>query len=84
MTDLELLTLWLGAFRYYCGRRSYAVSDFCDLLVRRWPTLPKATQDLIRRDLEEEIQRDADGNGFKNLGDDCDRDEWMRVWSHIK
>ena len=23
------MTLWVGACRYYLGRRSYAVSEFC-------------------------------------------------------
>lgn len=29
MNDNETETLWLAAFRYYAGRRTYAVSDFC-------------------------------------------------------
>lgn len=32
MNDYDLTTLRLGAFRYYMGRRTYAVSDLCDLL----------------------------------------------------
>lgn len=87
MTEHEALTLWLGAFRYYCGRRTYAVSDFCNLLLLKWATLPAETRNLIRRDLAEEIQRDDEARergGYKPLGDDCDRDEWMRVWARIK
>lgn len=83
MTDEQKLTLWLGAFRYYCGRMSYAVSNFCDLLLQEWPNLPKATQDLIRRDLDEEIARDnkarESGGTYRPLGQDMDRAEWLHV-----
>jgi hypothetical protein len=87
MTDEQKLTLWLGSFRYYCGRMSYAVSNFCDLLLQEWPNIPKATQDLIRRDLDEEIARDnrsrEKGLGIYPLGQDMDRAEWLRVRGKI-
>jgi len=77
------VTLWLGATRYYVGRRTYAVSEFCDLLIKNWAGLNKFTQDLIQRDLEIEFGRDDDarvnGHKYKPLGDDCDRREWERV-----
>lgn len=85
MTEEQQLTLWLGAFRYYCGRTSYAVSDFCGLLIWQWPTLPKRARDLIQRDLEEEFERDdrarAEGREYKPLGLDCDREQWECVRS---
>lgn len=87
MTDDQKLTLWLGAFRYYCGRMSYAVSDFCALLIQEWPNIPKDAQDLIRRDLDEEIVRDnrarKQGSNYYPLGQDCDRAEWLRVREKI-
>ena len=83
LNEEQILTLWLGAFRYYCGRKSYAVSSFCDLLIAQWPSLPERTRELIRRDLEEEFERDerarAEGRQFLPLGLDCDRDAWRRV-----
>lgn len=84
MPDDQITTLWLGAFRYYCGRRTYAVSNFCAMLVRAWPVLPSTTRRLIQRDLEDEFARDdaaremKDSN-FRPLGDDCDRAQWGRV-----
>jgi len=83
VTDQQLITLWLGSFRYYCGRQSYAVSDFCETLIQQWATLPKGCQELIQRDLEKEFDRDdtdrADGSRVKALGHDCDRREWEQV-----
>lgn len=88
MNESKITTLWIGALRYYMGRMSYAVVDFCDLLIEEWPNLPKSTRALIKRDLMEEIKRDdeyrADGRDCKSLGMDCDRAAWDRVaalWS---
>lgn len=83
MTEQWQTTLWLGAFRYYCGRMTYAVGDFCDLLIAEWGELPEATRALIRRDLSEEFGRDdaARERGAEHLplGADCDRAQWERV-----
>lgn len=40
MSSNEMTTLWLGSFRYYLGRQTYAVDDFCNLLISNWSTLP--------------------------------------------
>jgi len=82
MSDTEKLTLWLGAFRYYCGRMTYAVSDFCDLLRKEWPSLPEHTRGLIRAELEEAFARDDKHRPYDHyapLGADCDRKEWEKV-----
>jgi hypothetical protein len=83
MNDQQLITLWLGSLRYYLGRQTYAVSDFCELLIQSWPTLPKALRSLIQRDIEGEFVRDdkarAMGSGHLPLGMDCDRAEWNKV-----
>lgn len=88
MSDHQLLTLWLGAFRYYLGRRSYAVSDFCKLLAQQWTNLPQATQNLIKKELDKEIDRDTTsrkkGHDFHHLGDDCDRAEWVLLKQRIE
>lgn len=81
--DEQITTLWLGAFRYYLGRMTYAVGDFCDLLIAEWPSLPDRTKNLIQRDLTEAFARDdeqrADGKEYLQLGHDCDRQQWERV-----
>lgn len=83
MTDDQTTTLWLGAFRYYVGRMTYAVGDFCGLLIATWPTLPERTRTLIQRDLDEEFQRDDEARDVesmcKPLGANCDRQQWERV-----
>lgn len=83
ISPADEVTLWLGATRYYVGRRTYAVNDFCDLLINNWQNLHITTQDLIARDLEIEFIRDDDArinkNKFKPLGDDCDRESWEKV-----
>lgn len=81
-TNEEQSLLWIGAFRYYCGRMSYAVSWFCELLIRDWPLLPKHARDIIKRDLEEEFKRDDQlrvPGQYSPLGMDMDRREWERV-----
>jgi hypothetical protein len=52
------LTVWLGAFRYYCGRTSYAVDDYCRALCAEWPILTEYTRFLIQTELEKEFERD--------------------------
>lgn len=83
MTDNEKLTLWLGAFRYYLGRETYAVGEFCDLLIRVWGSLPGVTKDLIRRDLDKAFESERElskrGSNYRPLGMDCDRAQWLRV-----
>jgi hypothetical protein len=90
MTDTQLTTLWLGAFRYYIGRRSYAVSDFCDLLIAEWNIIPESCKNIIQKELEDAFERDRrkklSGINFTSimaLGDNCDRAEWQRVKEFI-
>lgn len=72
MSPNQATTIWYGALGYYLGRMTYAVGDFCALLIEHWPTLPPETQALIRRDVERAFAADT-------LGMDCDRAEWARV-----
>lgn len=86
MNPHEEQTLWIGAFRYYLGRRSYAVTDFCELLIREWEELPESTRGLIHRELDETFQMDDETPlEFPRLGDACDRAAWQKVknlWSN--
>lgn len=90
MNDQQQLTLWIGSLRYHLGRRTYAVSNFCELLIQEWPQLSSRTKFIIQRDVEEEFDRDdrhrqeggqfkALGGQLKPLGHDCDRACWERV-----
>ncbi|MFN8776147.1 MAG: hypothetical protein ACK5XV_05200 [Flavobacteriales bacterium] len=73
----------MAAFRYCLGSKTYIVGACADWLVDIWPLLSKKTRELIRRDLEEEFDRDdkarARGEYYKPLGWDCDRKDWEQV-----
>ena len=58
MNPDQQTTLWLGAFRYYLGRRTYAVSDFCKLLIQEWGNINPHCQRLIQKELENAFVRD--------------------------
>ena len=80
--------LWHGAFSYYCGRATIAVSAFISDLIKNWPHLSPKLRYLIERDLERAFLEDddlrANGASYKRLGHDCDRKEWekvRRLWS---
>ena len=75
----------IGAVRYAMGRMTYIVKDTCDWLVKYWPELPDSVRSVIKRDLEEEIDRDYRARSYSllegpwPLGWDADRDQWFRV-----
>lgn len=77
-------TLWTGAFRYYLGRKSYAVGVFCRSLIKEWSSLPESLQRFIQRELEEafqkdDLERESGKTTFLTLGMDCDRKDWEKV-----
>lgn len=78
---LELL--WIGAFRYYCGRMTISVHSFCEALKENWDQLPERAKVVIQRDLDEIFERDdiarTRGGTYKPLGHDCDRESWESV-----
>jgi hypothetical protein len=83
MTEKEKETIWIGAFRYYCGRMTIQVSFFCDTLIKEWDKLPKRAKSVIKRDLDESFVSDdedrARGANYYRLGHDCDRQSWEKV-----
>jgi len=76
-------TIWIGAFRYYLGRRTYAVSDFCTELRANWNNLSELCHSLIQRELEQAFVEDAEDRSnyelVTRLGDDCDKAEWEKL-----
>lgn len=88
MNDEDALLLWVGAFRYYLGRRTYAVGMFCDLLRQAWSRLPERTRHIISSELASAFKSDDEfrgkaQNSYLPLGDDCDRREWEKVRAHV-
>ena len=71
-----------AAVRYCLGRRTYIVSCCVEWLFVQWENFDEHTKALIKRDIEEEIERDdearANGCDYKPLGDDMDRAEWLK------
>jgi len=71
------------SFRYVLGRRSYAVSDWCDWFAKNHKDIPATEMRIIRKELKEAFERDDDaresGRTYLDLGEDCDRESWMKV-----
>jgi hypothetical protein len=83
MNKGDEITLWLGATRYYLGRRTYAVGNFCDMLIVNWSSFDEATKNLLIENIETEFDNDdlarLEGRDYKPLGDNCDRQSWERA-----
>lgn len=75
------LVFW--SFRYFLGRRSYAVSDFANRLSITFHLLDSKTQKLIKIELDKAFEEDDEARALKMdyriLGDDCDREAWLKV-----
>lgn len=83
--DLDLI--WIGAFRYYCGRMTIAVHSFAEYLIKNWENLPERAKVVIKRELDEAIKEDDKDRehkrDYKFLGHDCDRACWEKVREFI-
>jgi len=77
MNTTELDTIWIGAFRYYLGRTSYAVSDFCNLVIKEKAIIPPLTQDLMRQEIYKALD-------FGKAGQEQDRKCWERVAKELE
>lgn len=81
--------LVIGAFRYYLGRQTYAVSDFCLYAQENLKYISESSRRLMRRELREEIERDNQARAvsesrFLPLGADCDRASWIELFDRLK
>lgn len=83
MNTDTLNNLWIGAFRYYCGRETISVHAFCDDLIKEYGNIPDQAKGVIKRDLIrafEDDDRDRKKNReVKTLGHDMDRAKWLEV-----
>jgi hypothetical protein len=73
MTDLE--QIYICAVRYGIGRRTYITSTISDYLCRQ--ELSKDCKYIMARDIIEAEQRDE-------LGDDCDKENWLKLLKYLK
>lgn len=86
LTDRQQIDLFLYSLRYAMGRTTAAPSDVADVIKAHWPNLCQRAKTFILRDLKQEIERDDRGReeGFKTLGDDCDRQTWDELLKFIE
>lgn len=78
LAQFDLDDLIMSTTCYYLGRRTAAVSWFCDSLTNAWPNLRASTAKFVIRVVDEAFDRYA--RGQKNaLGHDCDREKWTQV-----
>jgi hypothetical protein len=83
MTKDDESLLWIAATRYHMGRTSYAVQEFCALLIKEWKNIDHRTRSIIITDVLKEIDRDniarTAGRDHLPLGMDMDRAQWEKV-----
>jgi len=77
----------LDSFRYSLGRMTYQVQETVEWLIENWEEVDDNTKAQIAKELDEELARDsrAREQGTKPfpLGMDCDRAEWVRLYTEI-
>ncbi len=87
LTEDDLSRLWIGAFRYYCGRMTISTHSFCNSIIVNWSQIPDQAKEVIKRDLLEEIKRDdrdrEQNREHKALGHDIDSKMWREVFAAI-
>jgi len=68
----EFNTIILESFRYCLGRRSYAVSNCVDRILKYWKNITDNTKKLILKEIRTSID-------LGSAGDECDIFEWEKV-----
>lgn len=78
----------VAAVRYCLGRMTYIVGDCRDWLFAIWDDLSPGVQQIIQRDVEDEIERDTRartlGCEYGSLGQSLDREVWLEVRKRIR
>ena len=72
MTDYEHMLI--SALRYAIGRRTYIVEITVHYILSELPKLSDSCKQVMIHDIE---------NAY-SLGDDCDRQDWMRLLKELK
>lgn len=66
----------ISALRYALGRRTYIVEITCKYIEKRIPILSKECKNVMVEDIE-----DQEEFGY---GDECDKEDWMRLLERLK
>lgn len=64
------------AFRYACGRMTYAVKQVADAICAKRDQFSESTAEVIMREIEEKRKN-------KELGMDMDVEQWERVYNAL-
>lgn len=67
----------IGSFRYYLGRKTYAVNSYCTWLQHTVTLLSDHLLDLIGREIAEAIAKGQ-------AGMDCDAQDWENVLRAVR
>lgn len=76
--DQDLDLIFIAAFRYALGRRSYMVLTVADFIKTNISLIPQNIINLMIREITEAEQNHNDGL-YKALGDDCDVETWLSL-----
>ena len=64
----------ISALRYALGRRTYIVELTRKYIESQMPILSDRCKDVMIKDIESQ----------KNYGDECDREDWMRLLEKLR
>ena len=64
----------ISALRYALGRRTYIVELTCKYIESQMPILSDRCKDVMIKDIESQ----------KKYGDECDREDWMRLLEKLR
>jgi hypothetical protein len=84
MNELQESILWIGAFKYYCGRSGQGTAMFVELVIQSWHGLSLHTRYNLSRDLVRSINDDDTSRSFLEktihpLGTLSDRQLWLQL-----
>ena len=72
LTDYEQILI--SVLRYALGRRTYIVGTTVDFIISELHSLSDYYKNIMIRDIEEE----------HSYGDECDKENWMRLLDKLK
>lgn len=72
LTDYEQILI--SALRYALGRRTYIVEITVNFIINELHSLSEYCKNIMIRDIEEE----------HSYGDECDKENWMRLLKKLK
>ena len=72
----DLSAMLVGSVRYVLGRRTYIVHWTCEFIANNMHLLLEKDKAVIIRDIEKQA--------MYGYGDECDKNDWMRLLEKLK